>query len=97
MLHNLMIMSGKGGIVLYRKIFTKVVHQPRIIAALVGAMSEFAAKSDVGVPINTIELDAFTISVVEIPMNDTMEDNARNCLRAVLFYDTADVSQFSRT
>lgn len=85
-----MIVSGRGGIVLYRKTFAKEVNQPRLIAGLIAALCEFSVGSEVGVPVNTIELENFTVSVVEVAVNELEEDD-RDCLRAILFHDTCDV------
>lgn len=88
MLHSFMIISGRGGIVLYRKVLTKSVNQPRLIAGLVSALCKFSTGS-VGLPITTIELDLFTISIVELPVDDLSGES--DYLRAVLFHDTSDV------
>lgn len=84
-----MITSGRGAIVLYRKTFTKALNHPRLIAGLVTALCEFSVGSGVGLPVNTIELDQFTVTVVEMPADDL--ESQRDCLRAVLFHDTSDV------
>lgn len=88
MLHSFMIISGRGGIVLYRKILTKSLNQPRLIAGLVTALCEFSIGS-INMPVATIELDKFTISVVEIPVDDL--EAGREYLRIVLFHDNHDV------
>lgn len=84
-------MSGLGGIVLFRRTFTKVVNQPRLVAGVVAALC-VKTRSGVGVPINTIELETFTVTVVELALNDNAENNESEFLRAVLFHDTSDVS-----
>lgn len=87
MLHSFMIISGRGGIVLYRKVLTKTLQQPRLIAGLVTALCEFSSRS-IGLPVAHIELENATITVVEIPV-DSLETD-REYLRAVLFHDTED-------
>lgn len=87
MLHSFMIISGRGGIVLYRKVFTKTLQQPRLIAGLVTALCEFSCGS-IGLPVAHIELENATITVVEIPVDPLEAD--REYLRAVLFHDTDD-------
>lgn len=88
MLHSFMIISGRGGIVLYRKVLTKTLNQPRLIAGLVTALCEFSTGS-IGLPVAHIDLEKFTITVVEIPVDEL--DAEREYLRAVLFHDTDDV------
>lgn len=88
MLHSFLIISGRGGIVLYRKVFTKSLNQPRLVAGLITALCEFAVRS-VGQPASTIELENFSISVVEMPVDPLEKDG--EYLRAVLFHDTNDV------
>ena len=88
MLHSFMIISGRGGIVLFRKVLTKSINQPRLIAGLVTALCEFSVGS-VAMPVATIELELFTISIVELPVDNRSEDG--EYLRAVLFHDTHDV------
>lgn len=90
MLHSFMILSGRGGIVLFRKNFTKALNQPRLIAGLVTALCEFSIGSGVGLPVSTIDLDNFSVSVVEIPVDDL--EQSRGYLRAIVFYDCEDVS-----
>lgn len=87
MLHSFMIISGRGGIVLYRKVLTKALHQPRLIAGLVTALCEFSNGS-IGVPAAHIELENATITVVEIPVDHV--EAGHEYLRAVLFHDTGD-------
>lgn len=89
MLHSFMITSGRGGIVLYRKTLTKVLNQPRLIAGLVTALCDFSVGSTVGLPVSTIELENFSVSVVELPADDAQAE--RNVLRIVLFHDSSDV------
>lgn len=89
MLHNFMITSGRGAIVLYRKQFTKALKNPRLIAGLVTALCDFSIGSGVGLPVNIIELDEFTVTVVEMADDDVEDD--RDCFRAVLFHDNSDV------
>lgn len=84
-----MIISGRGGIVLYRKILTRVLNQPRLIAGLMTAMCEFSNGS-IGLPISTIELSEFALSVVEIPADDADPD--REYLRGMFFHGNTDVS-----
>lgn len=85
-----MIISGRSSIVLYRKILTRSLPQPRLIAGLVTALCEFSVGS-IGLPITTIELDNMNISVVEIPVDELRVDG--EYLRAVVVHDTCDVSQ----
>eukprot|EP00177_Eucheuma_denticulatum_P007824 GFKZ01014239.1.p1 GENE.GFKZ01014239.1~~GFKZ01014239.1.p1 ORF type:complete len:270 (-),score=35.18 GFKZ01014239.1:1063-1872(-) len=87
MLHSFMIISGRGGIVLYRKVLTKTLQQPRLIAGLVAALCEFSINS-LGQPAANIELENATITIVELPV-DPLE-KGREYLRAVLFHDTDD-------
>lgn len=82
-----MIISGRGGIVLYRKVLTKALHQPRLIAGLVTALCEFSSGS-IGIPAAHIELENATITVVEIPVGHV--EAGSEYLRAVLFHDTED-------
>lgn len=86
-----MIISGRGGIVLYRKVLTKTLHQPRLIAGLVTALCEFSIGS-LGQPAAHIELDKATITVVELPVDPL--DKGREYLRAVLFHDTDDTDYY---
>lgn len=80
---------------LYRKTFTKALIHPRLIAGLVTALCDFSVgsgDSGVGLPVNTIELEQFSVTIVELPADD-LEDQ-RDYLRAVLFHDTSDVRFF---
>lgn len=84
-----MITSGRNGILLYRKIFTKAINQPRLIAGLVTALCNFSVSSGVGLPVSTVQLDHVAVAIVETPADDNDPD--REHLRAVLFHDTTDV------
>lgn len=89
MLHSFMITSGRNGILLYRKIFTKALNQSRLIAGLVTALCNFSLSSGVGLPVSTIQLDHVSVAIVETPADDN--DPNQQHLRAVLFHDPADV------
>lgn len=88
MLHSFMITSGRNGILLYRKIFSKALNQSRLIAGLVTALCNFSLSSGVGLPVSTIQLDYVSVAIVETPADD---DPDQQHLRAVLFYDPTDV------
>lgn len=87
MLHSLMIISGRGGIVLFRKVFTKSLQQPRLIAGLVTALCEFSTNS-LGQPAAHIELETTTVTIIEQPVD--ILDSSGETLRAVVFHDTED-------
>lgn len=91
MLHSFMIISGRGGIVLYRKVLTKTLLQPRLIAGLVTALCEFSIGS-LGQPVAHIELDKAAVTVVELPVD--LLEKGREYLRAVLFHDTDDTDYY---
>jgi hypothetical protein len=91
MLRSFMIISGRGGIVLYRKVFTKSVNQPRMIAGLVTALCEYAS-GNIGLPIAYMELEQVAITAVEQPGANSRLDH----LRCVVFHDVADGELYGR-
>lgn len=93
MLHNLLIISGRGSIVLFRKSLTKALNQaPNLVAGLLSAVVKLSTKH-VGLPVSYLELDNFAISVVE----DTAAhaDGAAQVLRCLCFHDVDDVRTIS--
>ncbi|CDF37914.1 unnamed protein product [Chondrus crispus] len=94
MLHSFMIISGRGGLVLYRKVFTRAPNQPRLIAGLVTALGEFSVRS-IGIPITHIELENVTITALEIPIGN--DEAGSEHLRAVLFHDTGDADLYGHS
>lgn len=88
MLHNLLIISGRGSIVLFRKSFTKSLNQaPNLVAGLLTAVVKLSTKT-FGLPVSYLELDNFAISVLE---DSTGEDGEKQVLRCILFHDVDDV------
>lgn len=88
MLHNLLIISGRGGIVLFRKSLTKSLNQARLVAGLLSALCKKATES-IGLPVSYMELEHFAITVVE----DSAPQEAEY-LRCVAFHDVEDVGVF---
>lgn len=86
-----MIISGRGGLVLYRKVLTKPPNQPRLIAGLLTALGKFSVRS-IGIPVAHIELENVTITALEIPIGN-VEAGAEH-LRAVLFHDRSDADLY---
>lgn len=89
MLHSVMITTGRGGIVLYRRSISKPLNQPRMIAGLVTAMCEFSMGA-ISLPVATVELESTCLSLVELPVDDLHRD--KEFLRAVVLHDSSDVS-----
>lgn len=88
MLHNFLIISGRGGIVLFRKSLTKALNQPRLVAGLLTALCKHSTKS-IGLPVSYLELEQFAITVVED--SAAHADGDAEYLRCVAFHDTEDV------
>lgn len=85
-----MIISGKSGIVLFRKVFVKSHAQPRLIAGLVTALCNFSCDALL-VPIAYMELTSIAITVVSQPPT-----SAQDQLRCVAFHDTDDGELYGR-
>jgi hypothetical protein len=77
--------------VLHRRVFTKSVSQPRMIAGLVTALCEYSAGA-IGLPVAYMELEQVAITVVEQPRANSRMDH----LRCVVFQDVADGELYGR-
>jgi hypothetical protein len=95
MLRSFMIISGRGGIVLYRKDFAVSLAQPRMIAGLVTALCDFSAAA-VGLPVAHIRLDLVAITVVDSPSPAGTADGEDSRLRCAVFHDPSDGELFGR-
>lgn len=91
MLRSFMIISGRGGIVLFRKVFVKAVGQPRLLGGLVTALCDFSAGA-IGVPVAYMELEHVAITIVEQAAVETSSDH----LRCVTFHDAEDGELYGR-
>lgn len=80
-----MIVSGRGAIVLYRKVFVKSIGQPRMIAGLVTALCEYATGA-IGLPVAYMEMEGVAISIVEQPASHILSEH----LRCIAFHDVDD-------
>lgn len=85
-----MIISGKSGIVLFRKVFVKSLAQPRLIAGLVTALCNFSQDALL-VPIAYMELTSIAITVVSQPASESQD-----ALRCVAFHDPDDGELYGR-
>lgn len=88
MLHSFLIISGRGGIVLFRKSLTKNLVQPGLIAGLLTALCKASTRS-IGSPVAYLELERFAITVVDDSAARTEAD--AEYLRCVTFHDVCDV------
>ncbi len=89
MLHSFLIISGRGGIVLFRKSLTKNLNKPRLIAGLLTALCQLSTRS-IGIPVSYLEMEHFAITVVED--SAAHADPDAEYLRCVSFHDVDDVS-----
>jgi hypothetical protein len=90
MLRSFMIISGKSGIVLFRKVFVKSLAQPRMIAGLVTALCNFSADA-LALPIAYMQLSTTAITVVSQPSTPSADH-----LRCVAFHDVDDGELYGR-
>jgi hypothetical protein len=90
MLRSFMIISGKSGIVLFRKVFVKSHAQPRLLGGLVTALCNYSSDA-LQVPIAYMELTTIAITVISQPLTP-----AQDQLRCVAFHDTSDGELYGR-
>lgn len=88
MLRSFMLISGRGGIVLLRKVLTKTLNQPRLIAGLITALCKRSAGA-IALPVSYMQLDNVAITVVESRAEDS--EPGAEYLRCVAFHDPSDV------
>lgn len=90
MLRSFMLISGKSGIVLFRKSFAKSLPNPRMIAGLVTALCNFSTDA-LSQPIAYMELSTSAITIISQPPHPTSDH-----LRCVAFHDIHDGELYGR-